>query len=155
CTHGGFQMAIAGVEPTRYRFTVHDYHKMGDVGILNEDSPVELIEGDILVMASFTPNHAGHVNRFTHVFQDAFRTRSVVHVRNPLRLGLHSEPHPDASLLRPRDDFYAGKFPEPDDVLLLVEIADNSLEYDCSIKQWLYAAAGIPEYWVVDLVHSE
>jgi Uma2 family endonuclease len=72
-----------------------------------------------------------------------------------VRLGLHNEPEPDVTLLRFCDDFYEGKFPEPEDVLLLVEIADSSLGYDRNTKLPLYAKAGIQEYWIVDLIHRE
>jgi Uma2 family endonuclease len=142
------------VPPTKRLFTVHEYHKMGEAGILTEDDRVELIEGEIVVMPPIGEGHLGNVNRFTDKFY-VFRGRAVIHIQNPVRLGLKSEPEPDVALLRFREDFYAGKFPEPDDVLLLVEVAESSLTYDHKTKVPLYAKAGIQEYWIVDLIHRE
>jgi Uma2 family endonuclease len=142
------------VAPTKRLFTVHEYHKMGEIGLLTEDDRVELIEGEILVMPPIGEGHFGHVNQFTDAFY-VFRRRAVIHVQNPIRLGLHTEPEPDITLLRYRDDFYRGKFPEPEDVLLLVEVADSSLGYDRNTKLPLYAKAGIADYWIVDLIHGE
>jgi Uma2 family endonuclease len=143
------------VPPLKRLFTVHEYHKMGEAGILTEDDRVELIEGEIVVKASISVGHLGHVNRFSHVFIGALRDQAVVHIQNPVRLGLRTEPEPDVTLLRFRDDFYTGKFPGPDDTLLIVEIADSSLGYDQQTKARLYAKAGIQEYWIVDLIHGE
>lgn len=140
--------------PTKRLFTVHEYHKMGEAGILTEDDRVELIEGEIVVMPPIGEGHFGNVNRFNDAFY-VFRGRAVIHIQNPVRLGLKSEPEPDVVLLKYRDDFYSGKFPEPEDVLLLVEIADSSLGYDRRTKEPLYAKAGIQEYWIVDLIHGE
>jgi Uma2 family endonuclease len=143
------------VPPTKRLFTVHEYHKMGEAGILTEDDRVELIEGEIVVMPPIGEGHFGNVNRFTSLFVRKFSDQAVVHIQNPVRLGLRNEPEPDVVLLRFREDFYAGKFPEPEDVLLLVEVADSSLAYDRKTKVPLYARAGIQEYWIVDLIHRE
>ena len=143
------------IGPSRRLFTVHEYHKMGEAGILTEDDRVELIEGESLVMPPIGEAHFGNVNRFTLLFVRAFGSLAVVHIQNPVRVGLRNEPEPDVTLLRLRDDFYEGKFPEAEDVLLLVEIADSSLGYDRNTKLPLYAKAGIPDYWIVDLIHRE
>jgi Uma2 family endonuclease len=141
--------------PAPHLFTVHDYHKMAEIGVLTEDSRVELIEGEILDMAPIGEGHFGHVNRFNRVFSRAFSDRSVVSIQNPVRLGLRSEPQPDVVLLRPRSDDYMTKFPLPEDVLLLVEVAESPLSYDRETKARLYARAGIQEYWIVNLIDSE
>lgn len=137
---------------SRHRFTVDEYHKMAENGVLTEDDRVELIDGEIIDMAPIGELHFGHVNRFTHVFVQAFGGRAVLHIQNPVRLGPRREPQPDVTLLKPRDDYYAARMPTPDDVLLLVEIADSSLDYDRNTKVPLYAEAGIVEYWLVNLV---
>jgi Uma2 family endonuclease len=139
----------------RHLFTVDEYHKMAEVGLLTEDDRVELIDGEIIEMAPIGELHFGHVNRFTHVFNRAFRDRAVLHIQNPVRLGLRREPQPDVTLLRLRDDFYAARMPTPEDVLLLVEIADSSLDYDRNTKVPLYAEAGILEYWLVNLIDDQ
>lgn len=142
------------VVPTRRLFTVHEYHQMGEAGILGEDDRVELINGEILEMPPIGKNHFGEVNRFNAKFFQCFGKRAVVHIQNPLRLGLRIEPEPDVVLLRFRDDFYRGRFPGPEDTLLVVEVAGSSLTYDRTTKEALYAQAGIVEYWVVNLIDN-
>jgi Uma2 family endonuclease len=68
-----------------------------------------------------------------------------------VRLDLYHEPEPDLALLRPRDDFNASRHPGPEDILLIVEIANSSIEYDRDVKARIYAESGIPEYWLADL----
>ena len=136
----------------RHRFTVDEYHKMAENGVLTEDDRVELIDGEIVDMAPIGERHFGHVNRFNHVFSRTFEDRAIVHIQNPVRLSPHREPEPDVVLLKPREDFYDSVMPTPADVLLLVEVADSSLEYDRDTKVPLYAGAGIFEYWLVNLV---
>jgi Uma2 family endonuclease len=85
------------------------------------------------------------------LFIEQLGTAAVVHIQNPVRLSDRSEPEPDVTLLRPRADFYAGKRPTPEDVLLLVEVSDTTLGFDRDVKLPLYARAGIPEVWIVDL----
>ena len=135
----------------RRRFDVEDYHRMAEAGILGEDDRVELIEGEIIEMAAIGSRHAACVDRLTRLLACPVQERAIVRVQNPIRLGEHSEPEPDVTLLRPQPDFYASAHPTPPDVLLVVEVADTSMEYDREIKIPLYARAGVPEVWLVDL----
>ncbi len=139
------------VQPARYRFTVEEYERMGATGVLGPDDRVELIDGEIVAMAPIGSPHAGCVNRLTHLLSTLAGGRAVVQVQNPVRLDARSEPQPDLALLRPRADFYAAGHPGPADVLLVVEVADTTLDYDLGVKVPLYAGAGIPATWVVDL----
>lgn len=139
------------VEVLRRRFTVEEYYLMAKAGILGEDDRVELIDGEIVEMPPIGIPHASHVDLLTQLFILRLGGRAIVRVQNPVRLGEHSEPQPDIALLRPRDDFYAAAHPGPSDVLLIIEIADTSIDYDREVKGPLYARAGIPEYWLVDL----
>ena len=138
--------------PTPHLFTVEEYYRMADVGLLTEDSRVELIDGVIVDMPPIGPGHSGNVNWFTHAFRELFGGAAQLSIQNPLRLGLRVEPQPDVMLLRPRADHYRGSHPGPEDVLLLVEVADSSLTYDRKTKARIYARAGIPDYWIVNLV---
>jgi Uma2 family endonuclease len=138
--------------PTPHLFTVHDYHKMAEVGVLSEDDRVELIDGEIVEMPPIGAGHAGNVNWFTDVFSRLFGGRGQLSIQNPVRLGLRVEPRPDVMLLRLRDDYYRAHIPEPEDVLLIVEVADSSLNYDRRTKCRLYARAGLADYWIVNLV---
>ncbi|MBA2442426.1 MAG: Uma2 family endonuclease [Rubrobacter sp.] len=132
-------------------FTADEYHRMAEAGILDEDDRVELIEGEVLEMSPVGSRHAACVNRFNSLFNRQVTDKAIVGVQNPVRLDEHSEPEPDLALLRPREDFYSGDHPAPGDVLLLVEVAETSAEYDSAVKLPLYARAGIPEVWLVNL----
>jgi len=136
----------------RRRFTLDEYHRMGETGILGPDDRVELIEGEIIEMTAIGSRHAATVARIHHLFSIRLGDRAVVWSQNPLLLVRHqSEPEPDVMLLAPRTDFYAGGLPEPPDVRLLIEVADTSLPYDRRTKLPLYARAGIAEAWLIDL----
>ena len=132
----------------RRRFTVEDYHRMGEAGILTEDDRVELIEGTIVELSPIRDPHARAVNHLTEFLVVRLAGGDVtVSVQNPIRLSGDTEPQPDLAVLRGRDRGLA----EAADVLLVIEVADTSRRYDRNVKLPLYAAAGIPEAWLVDL----
>jgi len=136
----------------RRRFTLDEYHRMGETGILGPQDRVELIEGEIIEMAPIGSRHAGTVARMQHVFSTRRGDRAVVWSQNPLLLVHHqSEPEPDIMLLAPRSDFYIARLPEPPDVRLPIEVADRSLPYDRRTKFPPYARSGVTEAWLVDL----
>ncbi|MBI4493890.1 MAG: Uma2 family endonuclease [Chloroflexi bacterium] len=139
------------LQPKRRRFTVADYHRMARAGILNEDDRVELIDGEVIEMPPLGPRHAGCVNHLTRLFVQALGEAAVVTIQNPVRLGQHDEPQPDVAILRPRADFYASRHPCPEDVFLLVEVAETSASLDRRLKLPRYAGSNIPEVWLVDL----
>lgn len=139
------------VKARKYRFTVEDYHKLAQAGVLSEDSRVELIEGEIIEMVPIGSRHAASVKRLNHLFSQQVEEKALVSVQDPVHLGEHFEPQPDLALLEPHSDFYADRHPGPGDLLLVVEVAENSQEYDREVKIPLYAQAGIPEAWLVDL----
>lgn len=91
------------------------------------------------------------MNRLTELFVHTFSDRAVIHVQNPIRLSEYTEPQPDLTLLRRRSDFYSSRAVGPEDIFLVVEIADTSLAYDRQVKMRLYGRSGIAEYWVIDL----
>lgn len=131
--------------------TVDDYHKMGEAGILGEDDRVELIEGELIDMAPIGSDHAGSVIGLNTVLGSALAGKALISPQNPLRLDLHSEPQPDITVLRLREDFYRTSHPRPEDVLVLIEVADTTIRYDRGVKIPLYARHGIPEVWLIDL----
>jgi hypothetical protein len=144
---GGAMMPIA---VKLHRFTVEQYHRMGEAGILDED--VELLGGQVVVREPIGAYHAGTVNRLTRLWTSRLGDRAVVQVQNPIELATQdSEPQPDISVLRPRADFYTASHPVASDVLLVIEVADTTLRLDRRVKLPLYARAGIREAWVVDL----
>ena len=138
-------------QPRRHWLTVDDYYRMAEVGILDPEARVELIDGEIIDMAPPGSPHAATVNYLTQVFVRAVEGRANVVVQNPVRLNKYCEPQPDLALVRWRDDFYRERHPQPDDVLLLVEVAATSLRYDRRKKVPLYERHGISEMWLVDV----
>ena len=124
---------------------------MSEAGILSEDDRVELIEGEIVKMSPIGSLHAGCVKRLIALFSPLSGKVAIISVQDPIRLDQYSEPQPDIALLKPRADFYANSHPTPDDVLLVIEVADTSVDYDRNVKLPLYARAGIPETWLVNL----
>ncbi|MFN4073983.1 MAG: Uma2 family endonuclease [Thermus sp.] len=136
---------------TRYPFSLEDFHRLAEAGILPEDARVELVEGEIVTMSPIGKKHAYVLNTLVDLLSP-LRGRAVLSVQNPLVLGPATEVYPDLALLRPPRTRYRDRLPEGGDVLLLVEVAETSLDYDLNVKTPLYAKAGVPEVWVVDLV---
>ncbi|HEX9989227.1 MAG TPA: Uma2 family endonuclease [Chloroflexia bacterium] len=132
-------------------FTVDEYYRMGEAGILSEDARVELIEGEIIDMAPIGMRHALCVNRLNQLLVLLLQGRAMVHVQNPLHLGDYSEPQPDITLLKQRDYSHDLHNPGANDVLLAIEVSDTTLTFDRKVKVPLYARAGIPEVWLVNL----
>src|SRR5262249_52461293 len=138
-------------EAMRKRFTVEDYYRMAEAGILNPTDRVELIEGEIVEMSPIGDRHAMTVNRATMLLARGLGDRVVVSVQNAVRINRYNEPQPDVVLVRPREGFYGRSHPQPDDVILLIEVADTTLHYDRDIKLPICARSGIPEVWIVNL----
>ncbi len=133
------------------RFTVAEYLAMAKAGILTEDDRVELIDGVVIDMAPVGSRHIGCVNCYNRELSEAVGRRVIVQVQSPVRLDDNTEPQPDVALLREKADGYASGHPGPEDVLLLIEVADSSLGYDRNEKLPRYARAGIPEVWLTVL----
>ncbi|MEM0326364.1 MAG: Uma2 family endonuclease [Desulfurococcaceae archaeon] len=136
-------------------FTVGEYHRMAQVGILTEGERTELIDGKIVTMTPIGSRHAACVNRLNQLLAERTRGLAIVSVQNPIALDSYNEPQPDIALLALRDDFYAAHHPRPEDVLLIIEVAESSLEGDRNLKLPLYAKAAIPEVWLVNLADGE
>lgn len=133
------------------KFTVAEYYRLAEAGILQHTERVELIEGEIVLMAPIGIRHAGEVDRLTRLFHRHGGDQFITRVQNPIRLGEHCEPEPDLAILRFREDEYFDAHPGPDDILAVVEVSDTTLDYDREIKSKLYAAAGIPEMLLMNL----
>ena len=133
----------------RHRFTVADYYRMAETGILSEESRVELVEGEIVAMSPMGNSHPYAVSVMVRVFGRLIGDRVLLWPQLPLRLDDYSEPLPDLALVR--SSTYRHAKPGPADTLLVIEVSDSTLSYDRDFKSMLYAAAGIPEYWVIDL----
>jgi Uma2 family endonuclease len=136
---------------TTHRFTVSDYHRMAEAGILGDDDRVELIEGEIVDMTPLGRRHQARVDQLAELLIRGLGERAIVRVQGSIRLDERSEPQPDLVVLRRRADFYAGADAGPPNVLLVIEVADTSLAHDRDVKVPLYHRAGITEVWLVDL----
>jgi Uma2 family endonuclease len=134
-----------------YRFTVADFYRMAETGILREDARVELLEGEIIPMMPIGEFHASVVDDLNDMFGKQNRDRFQLRVQNPLQLSEHSMVQPDVILLQPRKDRYRTSAPGPDDALLVIEVADSSLAFDQREKLPLYARAGVEEVWIVNI----
>ncbi len=138
--------------PMRRRLDVDGYYRMAEAGILASDERVELIDGEIIEMSPIGSAHAAVTDLLNELFAPAALAGTVqVGVQRPVRLGAFDEPQPDLVLLRPRPDRYRSAHPGAGDVLLAVEVAASSLNFDRTTKLPLYARHGIPELWIVDL----
>ena len=144
-------MAIRAAQP---RLTVAQYYQMLADGELHEDDRVELIEGELHWMSPINNPHAHAVRVLNRTLVLALGDRAVVDVQNPIHLDDGSEPQPDLYVARWRRDFYSAAHPTAADLVLVIEVADTSVRYDRLRKDPLYARAGIPEYWLVDLEHG-
>lgn len=135
----------------RRLFTVEEYEAMWRAGVFSGDDRIELLDGEILQKPRMNPPHASCTKRFNRLFSARLSDRALVSVQDAIRLPPRSEPEPDVALLRLTDDMYATRHPGPQDVYLVVEVADASLRRDRMIKLARYAAAGVAETWIVDL----
>lgn len=138
----------------RRLFTVDDYYRMADMGLLGPDERTELLDGEVVYQMPINPRHAGCVIDLAQTLVVGLAGRALISTQNPIRLSPLSEPQPDIAVLRARVGGYRTAHPQPADVLLLIEVADSSLELDRRVKVPLYAAAGIAEVWLVDLVNG-
>ena len=138
-----------------HRFDIETYHRLISDGILQEDDRVELIEGRIVDMTPIGSRHSAVVKRLNSLFTRKVQGRVIVGVQDPIQL-LHeqSEPEPDITLLKYREDFYSAELPKGEDVLLIIEVADTSLDYDRETKIPMYAQAKIQEVWLVNLLEN-
>ncbi len=136
---------------TKHRFTVEEYYRMAETGVLKPDARVELLDGEIVDMAPIGSFHGGTTNRLVRIFSKLSKDRWLVSAQNPVRLNKHSEPQPDLMLLKPSPDDYTSRHPGPEDVFLLIEVADSSLGYDRADKLPAYGRAGLREVWILNL----
>jgi len=133
-----------------YRFTVEQYHQMAAAGILEEDERVQLLEGEIVRTTPIGPLHRYAVVAAGEALSKLLPPAWEMMIQQPITLA-HSEPEPDLCIVRSESARYLDRHPGAADVALVIEVADSSLPLDRNRKQTIYAAAGIPEYWIVNL----
>ena len=133
------------------RISVTDYRRMAEVGILKPSERVELLDGKIYHMSPIGNKHAACVEKIDDILSDLLAGKAMIRTQNPILLDDYSEPEPDAVVVKYRADYYANAHPTAKDVYIVIEVADSTLVSDRREKLALYAAAGIPEYWIVNL----
>lgn len=133
----------------RHRWNVDDYYRLADAGVFNEDSRIELVEGEVVDMAPIGSMHAFALNNLTRLLYPKSMNRYLVRIQDPIHLDDHNEPQPDLVIALDRD--YSAGHPRAADILLVVEVADTTLIYDRDVKMPLYARHGIPQCWLLDV----
>ncbi|BAZ15587.1 hypothetical protein NIES4071_74590 [Calothrix sp. NIES-4071] len=144
-------MAIAQAK----RFTLNEYHKLAELGFFHEDSRIELIKGEIIQMAAKGRAHETCLRKLLKELPILVGNRATLQCQAPVSLPPNSEPEPDFAILQNRSDDYFSAHPAPEDVLLVMEVSDSSLDYDQDVKLPLYAEAGISDYWIFNLADSQ
>jgi Uma2 family endonuclease len=146
------QVEHQAVQLEQRLFTIAEVEQMVAAGILREDERVELIEGVIRNMSPIGFRHAGYIDRLNALFGQLGLPGIIIRVQSPIQLNEHSAPQPDLALPRFRTDFYTTGHPGPEDVLLVIEVAETSLAYDRDVKMPSYARAMIPEAWLLNVI---
>lgn len=134
-----------------YRFTVDDYYRMGESGILGPEDRVQLIDGKILRMSPIGRRHGGCVKRLVRHFKK-LGDQVDLSIQDPLHVDDFNEPQPDFMLLKPREDVYSDAHPVPQDVLLLAQAADATLKVELAFSPAYYARHGVCEFWIIDVI---
>jgi Uma2 family endonuclease len=147
---GGAAMVVLPRRP----FTVDDYARMRETGILTEDDRVELIDGEIVVMSPLGSRHIALLIRLNKLLIRAVQDEAVISPQNAIQLDDYTEPQPDLAVLRPKEDDYEQQLPRPDDIFFLIEISDTTVAYDREVKLPRYAAAHIAEVWIIDVANQ-
>jgi Uma2 family endonuclease len=140
--------------PGPYAWTREEFHRLGDIGWF-EGRRAMLIHGALIEEGPMNPPHASGVRRVAKRLESVFGNSYAVSVQLPVNLDADTDPHPDVCVARGNIDTYDTRHPEPQDLVLVIEVADTSLRFDLTTKATLYAEAGIPEYWVLDVVNQQ
>jgi Uma2 family endonuclease len=140
---------------TAKRFSIEEYHRLGELGFFSPDDRVELIRGEIIKMAAKGRFHSVCNSLLLEELVILLARRARLRVQEPIVLSPDSEPEPDVVIARNRSDNYLSSHPEPADILLVIEVSDSTLKYDREIKLSLYAEAGISNYWIFNLVDHQ
>jgi Uma2 family endonuclease len=156
-TLNSFPNLILTVEPTAVKYwTVSDYRRISEMGILAPDERTELIYGQILLKASKSPSHVLALRLLSRALDTLLADRPFfVSTQDPIQLNDWSEPEPDLVIARGTVLDYADHHPRPEEIELVVEVADSTLKPDCEIKDKLYAQAVIADYWVLDIKNRQ
>lgn len=132
-------------------WTVQDYYRMSDLGILNPEERTELIDGEIFLMAAKNPPHSAITKTISDYLRDLIRGKADIRIQEPVHLSDRSEPELDIALVRIESRNYVERHPIPEEIFLIIEVADTTLNFERNRKAANYARAGIADYWIVDV----
>ena len=144
-------MLITEAPFTIRKWTVKEYHKLGEMGVFHPEERVELLSGNIIKMSAKGTAHTSALGRTDRLLQNLFANLAWVRMQDPIALDDNSEPEPDIALVRIDPFDYATHHPTPSEVYLIIEVADSSLTFDREIKAKAYARSGIADYWVLNV----
>lgn len=139
----------------QFKFTVEEYYKLSEVGIIKDTDRVELLNGQIVTMSPIKSQHASMVDILSEILWSSLAGKAIIRGQNPIRISDVSEPEPDIAIAYLAPDRYRENHPTPDELYLVIEVSDSTLNKDRDIKQALYAAANIKEYWIINLVDQQ
>jgi Uma2 family endonuclease len=148
-----FSHALQGHMPLVLMDT-ETYHRMGEAGMFT-NKRVELVGGTLLDMQPISQKHNYRVQYISEMLKDCLGKNATIFSQSPIRINDFSEPQPDIVVLRPPIERYSERHVQPDDILLIIEVARSTLRTDRTVKLELYARANIPEYWIVNLVDGQ
>ena len=143
----------SGINVRNFLWEIERYQRAVEVGIFTKADPIELLEGRLILRPPSDPVHAATVSTLTEYFFRRYLDVYEIRSENPVALPPNSEPEPDLVLAKLREDQYYNAHPGPEDLLLVIEVADSTLELDRQVKAPIYAAANVAEYWIVNLRH--
>jgi Uma2 family endonuclease len=135
-------------QPQPRKFSIAEYYKLAESGILAPSERVELLNGQIIRMPPIGETHRTIVDKLTYLLVDKPRKRYQVSIDQPIRIENFNEPQPDVVLFKTEVE---NKHPTPEDIYLVIEVADTTLDYDSGVKLRAYEKAGIEEYWIIDV----
>ncbi|MEG4247497.1 Uma2 family endonuclease [Microcoleus sp. Pol10D4] len=136
---------------TLRKWTVKEYHKLGEMGFFHPEERVELLSGNIIKMSAKGTAHTSATRRTASVLSVLLGNQAAVYTQDPIALDDNSEPEPDIAVVRIDSFDYATHHPTPSEVYLIIEVADSSLTFDREIKAKIYARSGIADYWVLNV----
>ncbi len=148
-------VASLQTESRPFRTTIETYYKMAAAGLLEPNKRYELIHGVVLEMHAISPQHGYRVKRLGDMLSTCLQPSAEVFTQHPVQIGDDSEPEPDIIVVKPPLEQYKARHPRPEDILLVIEVANTTLQTDRTLKLHLYASAGIPEYWIYNLQKNQ
>ncbi len=141
--------------PQSKQFSIEEYHQLLELGFFKEDDRIELVRGDLIQMAAKGTKHIFCCQELSRILHNLIAQQAISRCQDPIVLASGSEPEPDFAIVRLSPDRYRSRKPEAEDILLLIEVADSSLEYDRTTKGSLYAEAAIEHYWIFNVLDRQ